>query len=146
MGQNPFSKAVANAITVKTDIERAKYHSPAMSGSVSFDFKNNSGQYLVGTGDYEFRTKWSECGGNTIYAYRDNVKLIGYLSGIHKIPLNSDFSEFDFTSRTREVRVGEVLIWLNHNGKFMATKITNVGVVSRGSERNSLSFDYYIYL
>ncbi len=145
LGQNPFSKAGANAITVKTDIEKAMYHSPAMTGSVSFDFLNNSGKYLVGTGDYEFRTDWSTAGTMSIHAYRDGVKLIGYLRGVSEIPKDCQFDDFDFTSRCRTVSVGEVLIWLNHKGKFMATKITNVQVISRGSERNDLSFDYYIY-
>ncbi|MGM9997874.1 MAG: toll/interleukin-1 receptor domain-containing protein [Candidatus Bruticola sp.] len=145
LGQNPFSKVGTNAITVKTDIERAMYHSPIMSGSVSFDFNNNSGEYLVGTGDYEFNTQWSECGSQSIYAYRDKVKLIGYSPDIHEIPTNDDFSEFDFTSRARKIRVGEVIIWLNQNGKYMATKVTNVEVASRGAEKNVLSFDYRIY-
>lgn len=145
LGQSPFSKAGANSITVKTDIEKAMYHSPAMSGSVSFDFMNNNGKYLVGTGDYAFRTDWSECGGRSIHAYSDDVKLIGYLRGVNDIPKDCQFNNFDFTSRCRAVSVGEVLIWLNHKGKFMATKITNVQVISRGAERNNLSFDYYIY-
>lgn len=112
---------------------------------MSFDFKNNSGQFTIGSGEYEFCTRWSECSSNTIYAYRDNVKMIGYAEGVDKIPSFPDFEQFDFTSRTREPRVGNVIIWMNKNGKFAATLITGIAVKSRGADQNNLSFEYKIY-
>lgn len=146
LGVNPFSKEVFNEITLKTDLERSKYHNPEMKGSVSFDFKNNSGNFIIGTGAYEFATHWSECGSNSIYGYRDGVNMIGYLPDIHRLPDNDkEFFNFDFTSRTREVRIGEVLIWMNLSGKFAATLITNIDVKSRGALCNNLSFEYRIY-
>lgn len=145
LGVNPFSKEVCNKITLKTDLEKTLYHNPEMSGTVSFDFKNNSGIFKIGTGKYEFATHWSECGSNSIYGYRDGVELIGYFSSVHKIPENKEFSSFDFTSRSREVSTGEVLIWMNQNGHFAATLITNISVKSRGSLCNNLSFEYRIY-
>lgn len=145
LGESPFSQRIANEITIKTSVEKTAYHNPGMTGTVSFDFKNNSGQYFIGSGEYEFCTYWSECGSKTIYGYKDKVKMIGYLSGISEIPQNRDFSKFDFTSRTREVGIGEVLIWMNNNGKFAATLITDISVKSRGDTGNILSFDYKIY-
>lgn len=145
LGESPFSKRVTNEITLKTDIEKAAYHNPQMSGSVSFNFKNNSGQFIIGSGEYEFRTRWSECGGKSIYGYSDSVKLVGYLSGVTEIPKDKDFSKFDFTSRVRQVCIGEVLIWMNANGKFAATLITDVVSGSHSFVNNKLSFDYKIY-
>ena len=118
---------------------------PDMTGSVSFDFTNNNGQYTIGSGEYEFCTSWSECGEDTIYGYSDNVKMIGYASGISEIPKNNNFLEFDFTSKIRQVTIGEVLLWLNENGKIAATLITNIAVKSRGAKENILAFDYKIY-
>ena len=115
-----------------------------MEGTASFDFKNNSGCFTIGTGDYEFVTSWSECGINTIYAYRDKVKLIGYRYGQHVIPDDTDFSSFDFTSRTREVSVGEVLVLMNRHNKFAAVKIINIDIQVRG-KKALLSFEYKIY-
>lgn len=145
LGKNPYSSDVVNEILIKTEIEKSEYHCPKMSGSVSFDFKNNSGRFLIGSGEYEFCTSWSECGSDSIYGYSDYVKLIGYLAGVAEIPQEKKFIEFDFTSRVREVHIGDVLIWMNKNGKFAATLITNVSVKSRGKNEDNLAFDYMIY-
>ncbi len=145
LGESPYSKKIMNDVTIKTDIEKSAYHNPRMAGAVTFDFKNNSGKFIIGSGDYEFCTCWSECGAKSIYGYSDGVKLIGYMSGAKEMPLEKDFTEFDFTSRTREVEIGEVLIWMNKYGKFAATLITNVSVNKRGALRNELSFEYKIY-
>ena len=144
LGENPFSDKNANSITIMTTLEKSKYQNPLMEGTASFDFKNNSGCFTIGTGDYEFVTSWSECDINTIYAYRDKVKLIGYRYGQHVIPDDTDFSSFDFTSRTREVSVGEVLVLMNRHNKFAAVKIINIDIQVRG-KKALLSFEYKIY-
>ena len=144
LGENPYSKKEANYITIKTDVEKSSYHNPQLEGTVSFDFKNNSGRFTIGSGDYEFVTQWSECGGNTIYAYRDSVKLIGYCAEQTSIPDSKDFSCFDFTSRTRTISVGEVVIFMNHYNRFAAVLVTDVAVMPR-EKKGRLSFAYKIY-
>lgn len=145
LGESPFSKAVMNEVIIRTDIEKSNYHNPNMSGAVSFDFKNNSGQFTIGNGKYEFFTMWSECGNDSIYSYNDKVKVIGYLEGISEIPKEKEFSKFNFSSRTRELNVGEVIIWMNNYGNFAATLVTAIEVKSRGAKDNLLSFEYKIY-
>ena len=144
LGKSPFSDKNANSITIMTTLEQTKYHNPLMEGSVSFDFKNNSGCFTIGTGEYEFVTNWSECGHNTIYTYRDRVKLIGYCYGQTTFPDDLEFSNFDFTSRTREVSVGEIVVLMNQHSKFAAVKITNIDIQLRG-KKGILSFEYKIY-
>ena len=144
LGKNPFSDKNANSITIMTDLEKTKYHNPLMEDSVSFDFKNNSGCFTIGTGEYEFVTSWSECGHNTIYTYRDRVKLIGYCYGQKDFPIDNDFSKFDFTSRTRELSVGEIVVLMNQNNKFAAVRVTNIDIQLRG-KKGILSFEYKIY-
>lgn len=145
LGENPFSQKIKNEITIRTAIEKSAYHNPDMIGNVSFNFKNNSGQFVIGSGDYEFCTRWSECGAKSIYGYKDGGSLIGFNDEIFELPQNKDFTKFDFTSRTREVKIGEVLIWMNNKGKFAATQITDIAVKSRGATSDKLSFAYKIY-
>lgn len=144
LGENPFSDKNANSIAIMTDLEKTKYHNPLMEDSVSFDFKNNSGCFTIGTGEYEFVTSWSECGHNTIYTYRDRVKLIGYCYGQKDFPIDNDFSKFDFTSRTRELSVGEIVVLMNQNNKFAAVRVTNIDIQLCG-KKGILSFEYKIY-
>ena len=145
LGKSPYSESIQNDVVTRTEIAKSQYHSPQFEGCASFDFKNNSGQFIIGSGEYEFCTRWSECGSNSIYAYRDKVKMIGYAEGVDTIPSFPDFEQFDFTSRTREPHIGEVNIWMNKNGKFAATLITDISVKSRGAKQNNLSFEYKIY-
>ena len=145
IGVSPYSKELATQIEVKNQIEKSQYHSPAMNGLVSFNYTNNSGGFTIGTGEYEFITKWSTCGVNSIYAYRDAVQEIGYIPKFSVFPSLENIHSFDFTSRVRTVYVGEVVVWMNKYGHFAATKITNVIRAEQGIVAN-LSFDYVIYL
>lgn len=144
LGENPFSKKAANYITIKTDIEKSLYRNPQMEGIASFNFQNNSGRFTIGSGDYEFVTKWSKCGNTTIYAYNDDVKLIGYCPGQTSLPEKQEFSKFDFTSRVREISIGEIVIFMNHKGKFAAVLVKDISIVP-SKKAYLLSFQYRIY-
>lgn len=144
LGESPYSKKEANYITIKTDIEKASYHNPQIEGTVSFDFENNDGLFTIGSGDYEFVTKWSNGGLKAIYAYSDRVKLVGYCAGQTLFPDGKDFSRFDFTSRVRRLSVGEVVIFMNSYNKFAAVLVTDVTMTSR-EKKGKLSFTYKIY-
>jgi hypothetical protein len=145
LGEPPFSDAKAKRINVLDSVVKSQYHNPKASGNASFDFSNNSGNFTIGTGEYEFVTSWSKCGSNSIYAYKDDVIRIGYLSDVSAIPDVSGIERFDFTSRVRTVCVGEVVIWQNGYGHFAATKVIGVKVKSRGVKNDELSFEYKIY-
>lgn len=144
LGKSPFSDERTMEINLKNAIEKSQYHSPEMTGTVSFNYTNNSGDYTIGTGEFKFVTHWSTCGFNSIYAYNDRTKAIGYIPGYHSFPKIDEIKSFDFTSRTRVVYVDEVVVWMNEYGRFAATKITNVCRESQGVIAN-LSFEYVIY-
>ena len=144
LGVSPFSKEFVKAIEVKTAVEKTKYHSLEMKGSVSFNYTNNSGLFSIGTGEYEFVTSWSTADDDSIYAYRDSVRAIGYKTGFNRIPSHDEMNSFDFTSRVRTVYVGEVVVWINQYGHIAVTKITSVTRSGKGVEAN-LSFDYIIF-
>ena len=144
LGKSPFSDERTAEITLKNAIEKSRYHSPEMKGAVSFNYTNNSGDFIIGTGEFEFVTHWSTCGYNSIYAYKDRTRAIGYIPGYHSFPKIDEIKNFDFTSRTRVVYVGEVVVWMNERGRFAATKITNIRREEQGVIAN-LSFEYVIY-
>ena len=144
IGTSPFDRGFADQIKVKTMVEKTQYYSLDMRGTVSFNYKNNSGMFTIGSGEFEFITEWSECGHNSIYAYRDKVSAIGYIPGRTTYPELYEIQTFDFTSRARTVYVGEVVIWMNKFGRFAATKITDVTRAGQNIAGN-LSFDYMIY-
>lgn len=145
LGRSPFEfTAVSDQITVQLNLEEIQFHSPALEGSVSFDYKKNNGAYTIGEGEYAFKTQWSECGHDSIYCYRDSVYRIGYNPAYKEFPSPDELSKFDFSSRVKSVKVGEIVILENLNRKFAALKVLKV--VKREVDINHLlSFEYKIY-
>lgn len=144
LGQNPFKQnELSKQISTEIDISKAKFHNPLLEGHVSFDYTRNSGNYIIGEGEYQFNTYWSEAGMNSIYCYRDHSKRIGYNPTFSTFPKLTEISLFDFTSRAKVVRIGQVVILENLNNKFMAMKVTKVFRNSVDID-HCLEFDYKI--
>lgn len=132
-------------VTKKNLLEHTKFQNFSTKGSDSFDFSNNNGEFIIGTGDFSFSTKWSECGANTIYAISSGVKNIGYKSNATDFPSKEGLQSFDYTSRTRKVALGELVVWQNKHNHFAVTKITDIKVKSRGDTEDKLMFDYVVF-
>lgn len=145
IGNNPFLNILANEVKMRTLAEKTAYHNPQMQGTISFDYSNNSGIYIIGNGNYEFSTFWSECGVNCIYCYKDYINSIGYNSKIHQIPKTKEFSTFDFTSRTRKLYINDIVILMNDFGNFAAIHIKDVDITKDNRRSHVLSFEYKIY-
>lgn len=91
-----------------------------------------------------FNTHWSECGNNSIYCYRDHVYRLGYNPHYKEFPTPNEFINFDFSSRTRSVNIGEIIILENNYHKFAALRILKV--VRRNEDIDHLlEFEYKIY-
>ncbi len=144
LGINPFLKNEANRIKNRTSIEISSYHKVEHEGVVTFDFTNNNGTFLIGMGEYEFRTQWSSCSGNSIYVYSDGVELLG-CSDNKNIPNAPKFDNCNFTSRVRRVPEGGWVVLLNKYDKFAVTKVLKVLNKGYGADRNELTFEYQIF-
>lgn len=145
LGCNPFvSTSISDQITTKLNIEKVEFQNPVFEGKASFDYKKNSGSYIIGEGDYVFNTHWSECGNNSIHCYRDYVYRLGYNPRYKEFPTPNEFINFDFSSRARSVSVGEIVILENNYHKFAALRILKV--VRRNEDIDHLlEFEYKIY-
>ena len=146
LGSNPFrnSLIISDEIDKKLELDSIKYRNIRRSDIVSFDYKSNSGAFTIGNGEYEFITRWSECGNDSIYCYKDSVRRIGYNPDYNECPLVEEIKEFDFSSRCWDVRRGDIVILENVNRKFAAIKIINVvrGVNNIG---HKVEFEFFIY-
>lgn len=140
LGKNPFDNAINDEIVVKTNIDAIKYYSSEDSGTVTFEYDNNDHEYVIGTGNYYFITKWSCAGNDCIYAYGN----IGYITGRKVFPAYNEIIEFDFSSHTRMIYNDEVVIFKNTSGKFLAVKIISVDSRSHGKEKDVMTFEYRI--
>ena len=73
-----------------------------------------------------------------------SINGIAIARGANEIEQVADASLFDFSSRTRTVRTGEVAILRNVEGFYAAVKVTKVEDDSQGSESDALTISYVI--
>lgn len=143
LGKNPFdhNDDIIEKVNEINSVKRAFALSPSMEGHVRFNFLSNSGKHIFGTDIYEFRTSWSDCGVDSIYAYSDYVKAIAWAPENIDI-YNLNLEEYDFSSRARTVMPNENIIWINDHGKILITKIVSIEWAS--AQNHWLELDYKI--
>ena len=141
LGPNPFTLEHPET-EPRVSFSAARYVSPAASGLVTFDCSNNNGSYTVGSGDMLFETRWTGAGADSVWAYSDSpsIRSIALISGLGSISEIGDISMFDTSSRTRHPHLGEIVLWKNTAGYYLATKIEKV----QGRRNEEISFTYVI--
>lgn len=145
LGSNPFeSSKLSEEITIALEIGKIEFQNTAFEGKVSFDYKTNNGLFLIGEGEFQFTTSWSECGYNSVYCYRDYIKRVGYNPNYQDFPSLDKATDFNFSSRAWVVHEGEIVILENQRQKFAAVKVTRV-IRKDKSIGHLLEFEYKIY-
>src|SRR5438270_1362333 len=145
LGANPFHSApTPTAPLISFGPER--YVSPALHGIVVFDYSNNNGRYVVGAGDMAFETAWSGASNVSVHAYTDppSIRSVALALGVANITDINDATIYDTSSRTRSPKLGEIVIWQNTAGYFLATKIEKLHSRGHGCSGDEITFSYAI--
>lgn len=145
LGTNPFAR-VAVPLEPRVSFTPERYVSPANSGFVTFDYSNNNGKYIVGAGDMTFETAWSGGSNTGIHAYNDpaSIRTVALAAGVARIADIVDASLFDTSSRVRTPRLGEIVVWQNTAGYYLATKILSLKSRGHGQASDEIVFEYVI--
>jgi hypothetical protein len=132
--------------TLPTEGLSPRYHSRALRGRVTFDYTNNNHSYALGEGQHLFETKWTKASNTAIHAYSDGASIdaLALARGAERISDVTDAESYDFSSRVRTPRLGEVVIWRNVNGLYGATHVLAITDDTRGAESNELTFEYVL--
>lgn len=115
LGPNPFTTSAAEDVDAALRESRARYVSPAATGEFEFDYANNNGRYVIGTGDTEFVVRFSTAGHRRIHAYTDgtglkSLALVPHASSPDDV---GDASAYDGSSRVRTPRIGDAIVLRN---------------------------------
>lgn len=124
-----------------------RYLSIGNSGRFTFDYSNNDGKYVIGTGEYEFITRWSKASDRSIHACKDSLGVNGAIARVKKPtgwPTMLD-DGIDFSSRVRTPEIDDVIIWKNSYGKYAATRVVGIKDDTRGADHDELTCEYTIY-
>jgi len=145
LGANPFNTAPAPTAPL-ISFGPARYISPASSGTVTFDYSNNNGRYIVRAGDMAFETAWSGGSSRSIHAYTDppSIRSVALALDAREISDIVDSSRYDTSSRVRTPHVGEIVVWQNTAGYYLATKVETLQKRSHGSGADEICFTYSI--
>lgn len=120
--------------------------SGALSGEVTFDYAAHDGRYVIGTGATAFETRWSKASDTSIHLLNDppSIHGVAIARGASDFAEITDASAYDFTSRSRTPRIGEIAVLRNTNGFFAAVQILQVEDDSRGATSDALTIRYTI--
>lgn len=144
-GKNPFDSAVTSTAPI-ISFGPERYISPTLVGMATFDYSNNNGRYVFGAGDMAFETAWSRAGAGSIHAYTDppSIRSVAIADGVTEINDIEDATQYDPSSRVRTLHLGEILVWQNTAGYFLATKAVSVNVRSPGATHDEITVKYKI--
>ena len=145
LGPNPFTQAVPE-VEPRVSFAPERYVSPALSSTVTFDYSNNNGRFIVGAGDMLFETAWSRGGSTSIYAYTDppSIRTVALATGVAHIADMGDAAIYDTSSRTRMPHLGEILVWRNTAGYYLATKLEKLESSDQGASIDEVTLSYVI--
>ncbi|NQZ25034.1 MAG: toll/interleukin-1 receptor domain-containing protein [Colwellia sp.] len=145
IGENPFKTAKYFA-EQKFIPASEKYVSPAVKGTVTFDYSNNNGHYFIGQGQLAFELDFSKSSDRCIQLYNDpqNIRTVAVVKDRHSISDIDDARVYDGSSRVRRPNLNQIAVVQNVNGFFAAIKIIDIKDDTRGSESDEVSFEYVI--
>jgi hypothetical protein len=131
LGNNPFQNStdIIDKVDGIIQVKRSLASSTSDSGRARFNYISNSGVHVFGSGLHEFRTNWSDCGSDSVYAYSDGVKAIAHADPSFDFD-TINLELLDFSSRVRVLRPDEHVIWVNTHGRVMVTKLIGLNAES----------------
>ena len=145
LGRNPFTIFPTPTDPLISFVPE-RYVSPATAGVVTFDYSNNNGRFVVGAGDMAFQTAWSGGGNTSIHVYDDppSIRSVALALGVNSIDEIADASVYDTSSRVRTPQLGEIVVWQNTAGYYLATKIEKLQSRGHGYLGDEVRFSYVI--
>ena len=120
--------------------------STALSGEVTFDYSAHNGRFVIGSESASFETAWTKASNTSIHIYNDppSINGVAIARGMQKIEEIKDASSYDFSSRTRTPKKGEVVVIRNTAGLYAAVNVIHIDDDSRGSPSDALTIRYVI--
>lgn len=120
-----------------------------LNGSFTFDYSNNNGEYKIGINELTFSTKWSKGSNDIIHAYSDcdDIDCLARIKqgDISNISM-SDLNNCDYSSRCRDIAIGDIAVWKNKNGYYLLTLITAIQDDTRGYDNDLVQGTYKIII
>lgn len=107
--------------------KRSIYESDLPNGEVTFDYKLNAGSFVISVRGEKFDTRWSRANVDSVHAYRDGAKRLGFSARLTDISASTfDEMDLEWERRAVTVRAGDMIILQNANDRFLGLKMIEV--------------------
>ncbi|WP_417249907.1 TIR domain-containing protein [Celeribacter sp.] len=138
-------KVIGATLTHK-DNDVTPPRSKTESGRFSFSQEDYDGRAEIGEDIWRFEIQTSPASGSSVYFYNDpeTIRGIAVAEGATDFDDVKDATSYNFTSSSRTVSEGQILIMKNTAGFFAALKVIEVQDRSRGAETDTITVDYVI--
>lgn len=113
-------------------------------GEASFDFTKNGGVFTIKNGVDAFHTKWGRRSMYQVNAAAGMAGKIGGQSGLTTLPSLSAAKLMDYSKPSRVVGEGEVVVFRNVQGKYVAVKLMRVDDAVSGGSQNKLTIRWKV--
>lgn len=121
---------------------------PASTGEAVIYYADHDGRAVIGEGDTSFETKWSRSGSQSIYVLNDPLGI----RGVAIAPDTRSAGEvtetiaagLNYTSRHRCPRKGQVAVFENTAGRFLAAEVVDVRSEGHGDDEDRLVRRYAV--
>lgn len=122
------------------------YAAKRLSGTVTFNYSNNNGRYVIGQDELLFETAWSKASDTSIHIYKDppSIDSLAIAPGVAHIKDLKSIAGLDFSSRSRTPEEGDIVILKNKFGNYGALKISDIKDSTRSDDIDELTFSYAI--
>lgn len=145
IGENPF-RNIKEFARQKFIPSNETYISPAIDGTVTFDYSNSNGRYSIGQDELMFEISWSKASNTSIHIYTDapSVKTVAIAKYINEINEIEDARIYDTSSRARNQKLDQIAVLQNVNEFYAAIKVLVLKDDTRGDENDEITFTYRI--
>jgi hypothetical protein len=146
LGANPFREKPLETRDPALSNRPERYVVPAHAGTVTFDYSNNDGKFILGSGDMAFETAWSGSGRTSIHTYNDpaSIRTVALATGARSFGDVNDASIYDTSSRVRTPQLGEIVVWQNSAGYYALVRIDSLKARGHGDPQDEVIFTYVI--
>lgn len=145
LGTNPFTITVPD-IDPRVSFSSERYVSPSNAGTVTFDYSNNNGRFIIGAGDMAFETQWSRAGKTSIHVLSEpaSIRTVAIADGVKSFGEITNAAAHDTSSRHRQPHLGELVIWQNTAGYYAVTQVEAIKSRGHNDPVDEITFSYVI--
>lgn len=146
LGENPFKQKPLEDRDPALSNRPERYVAPAHAGTVTFDYSNNNGKFVLGSGDMAFETAWSSNGRTSIHAYKrsPSMRTVALATSAGSFRDVDDAGIYDTSSLSRSPHLGEIVVWQNSAGYYALVRIEKLKARAHGDHEDEVIFTYVI--